>query len=64
MTLQEIKERLHRFNLTNDWSLISDVPPEDAIFVMYPSVMRMPGSSDAEYKKTLVELFGPLPEDA
>lgn len=62
LTSQQIKERLHRFNLTNDWSVFDDVPSDQHVSVMYPHVIHMPGTTDEQRKAKLVELFGPLPE--
>lgn len=66
MQLSEIKNRLHRFNLSNDWSVFNDVPVEQQHQVLYPHVllMRQPDEADDVYaqrrKQQLNDLFGPL----
>lgn len=60
LTPTEIKQRLHAFNLTNDWSVFDDVPAVQAVSVMYPSVIRRLGDTDEQYKEMLNEMFGPL----
>lgn len=57
-----IKQKLHYFNLTNDWSIFWDVPEVQHVSIMYPSVTRAFGSTEEQYRESLVELFGPLDE--
>lgn len=64
----KIKEALHRFNLgclsgREDWSVFDGIPDVQAIQVLYPHIHRLPGVTEEEYKRSLVVLFGPLPED-
>lgn len=65
MPCDEIKKRLHKFNLTDDWSVFNDVPDEQAIDVMYPHVLTFDSALTTEEnsvrrKEVLNELFGPL----
>lgn len=60
LSSQQIANRLHRFNLTNDWSVFNDVPESQQVSVLYPSVIRLLGMTDEEYKKELIQLFGEL----
>ena len=62
MTPKEIRDRLHRFNLTNDWSVFDDVPRSQQVSVMYPHVIRS-NETDEEYKERLNEIFGPLSDE-
>lgn len=62
LSSEEIKQRLHRFNLNNDWSVFKDVPECQQVSIMYPTVFRTHGQTDQEYKDQLVKLFGPLKE--
>ena len=36
---EEIKRRLHLYNLDHDWSHFDDVPPEQYVHIMYPDVI-------------------------
>lgn len=67
----EINQRLHKFNLTGDWSVFYDVPPLQQVCVMYPHVSRALVEVDGKwtmendelYKARLNEMFGPLGEE-
>lgn len=63
LTPEQVKEKLHRFNLTHDWSLFENIHPAQEILFLYPEVHRLPGVSMEDYKKGLIVQFGPLPED-
>lgn len=56
----EINKRLHKFNLTGDYSVFAGVPEIQQVSIMYPSVIRLTGQSDEDYKQSLIKLFGPL----
>lgn len=44
---EQIKERIEKFNETNDWSVFDDVPPEQHYAVMYPySIKRLTFNTD------------------
>lgn len=60
LSREEIKQRIHRFNLENNWDVFKDVPDCQAVSVMYPNVLRLPGWNDQQYRDHLIELFGPL----
>ena len=66
LTQAEINDHLHRFNLTNDWSVFDDVPPEQQVDVMYPTVIVIPIANEPpeatalRRKEILNQLFGPL----
>lgn len=62
LTSKQIKERLHVFNLTNNFDVFSDVSPTQQLSVMYPSVANI-GMSDDEYKQSLIKLFGELNQE-
>lgn len=57
---QEIKDRLHYFNLTRDWTAVMGASPKQEVCFMYPEVIRVFGDSDAQHKSRLLEQFGPL----
>lgn len=61
LSSQQIQERLHRYNLTNDMSVFNDVPEDQHHLVMYPSVARRLDETEEQYRQKLIELFGPLP---
>lgn len=72
MTIRELNQKLHKFNLTNDWSLFEDVPAHLQVSCMYPYVTKRiyqdengqwKTVSDEEHAKDLVKLFGELDED-
>lgn len=60
LSSQEIKDRLHYFNLTQDWCVFTGVPEKQQVCFMYPSFMRALGHTDAQYKECLIRQFGPL----
>lgn len=66
LSQEEINRRLHKFNLTNDWTVFDDVPAVQHVDVLYPHVMvfREPNVSVEEHglrrKEVLNKLFGPL----
>lgn len=66
LTLAEINLRLHQFNLTNDWSVFDDVPPEQQVDVMYPTVFvfplvnETPEATAFRRKEALNQLFGKM----
>jgi hypothetical protein len=66
LSVQDIRDRLHRFNLTYDFSVFDDVPEEQSISVMYPEVFfaRDPAHTAEEHacarKQFLNQLFGEL----
>lgn len=57
---QEINDRLHYFNLTQDYSVFTGIPVIQEVSFMYPSFTRVIGQTDDQYKKCLSEHFGPL----
>jgi hypothetical protein len=58
LTLKEIKDRLHRYNLSipRDWSVFDDVPFAQAVYVMYPDTQE-------QKEQILNELFGELDDN-
>jgi hypothetical protein len=66
LSQEEINRRLHKFNLTNDWTVFDDVPAAQHVDVLYPHVMVFRESNESteahelRRKEVLNKLFGPL----
>ncbi len=63
LSCEEINQRLHYFNLTNDWSVFSDVSAIQAVSVMYPESTGLIGETVDQKKQRLINEFGPLNEE-
>ena len=63
MTPEEIKHRLHVFNLTNNWSVFNDVPEHLQVNCSYPHRMKRLGMTIEEWEKDLEDVFGPLTDE-
>lgn len=62
LSSQDIKDRLHYFNLTRDWTVFNDVPPLQQVSVMYPEVVRSFASSET-LPQQLIRMFGQLSQE-
>lgn len=60
MDSQLIKNKLHYFNLTYDWSIFNDVPPIQQVNCMYPEETFLVGTTEEDKKKQLIGSFGEL----
>ena len=59
LSAQDIKDRLHYFNLTRDWTVFNDVPPPQQVSVLYPEVIRSFASNET-LPQQLIRMFGHL----
>lgn len=57
---QEIKDRLHYFNLTRDWTVFTGASARQQVCFMYPETIRVFGDTDAQHKDRLLKQFGAL----
>lgn len=63
LSSEDISDRLYIFNVTNDWSVFSDVPDSQAVCVMYPNVIfPIHIRSKEEKLEYLRNLFKPTQE--
>jgi hypothetical protein len=61
LTPNEIKQRLHYYNLTKDTSAFEGVSDSQQINFMYPDVLIL-GVTEEQRKQKLIDQFGPLNE--